>query len=47
MNFTILIDTREQAPLAFDGFSTARATLATGDESAPAGRVTNDDDIRF
>jgi ERCC4-type nuclease len=33
MNFTILIDTREQAPLAFQGFSTERATLASGDYS--------------
>jgi DNA excision repair protein ERCC-4 len=33
MDFTILVDTREQAPLVFRGFSTERATLRTGDYS--------------
>src|SRR5712671_6356324 len=33
MDLTILIDTREQVPLAFCGFATERATLSTGDYS--------------
>jgi hypothetical protein len=33
MNLAILIDTREQRPLEFDGLSTALAALETGDYS--------------
>jgi DNA excision repair protein ERCC-4 len=39
MNLTILVDSREQAPLAFPGFETERATLTTADYSCIADGV--------
>src|SRR5271155_38776 len=39
MDFMILIDTREQAPLAFGDIATERATLVTGDYSVVADGV--------
>jgi DNA excision repair protein ERCC-4 len=42
MDFTILIDTREQTPLVFSGLTTARATLTTGDYSC----VVDGEDLR-